>query len=144
MSFISTERTFHGLGTVVAAELPRDIDRLLRKHLEDLFAVRGAGEWKSSRLVLVERYWWVYQNVICLPLEIFSFVALTRILEINKKKNTPHTESKYLLHHKLKGRRQNESTLNTNKKKLSFTSQRFTHVLIPQPTTTNTRIRGAH
>lgn len=48
VSLVGTERTLDGLGTVIAAELSRHIDRLLRKHLEDLVAVRGAGEWKAS------------------------------------------------------------------------------------------------
>lgn len=42
VSLVGTECTLHGLGTVVAAEFSRHIDRLLRKHFEDLFAVRGA------------------------------------------------------------------------------------------------------
>lgn len=51
VSLVGTERTLHGLGAVVATELPRHVDRLLRKHLKDLFAVRGAGE----RLSLASR-----------------------------------------------------------------------------------------
>lgn len=46
VSLVGTERTLHSLGTIVAAELPGHIDRLLRKNLENLFAVMGTGEWK--------------------------------------------------------------------------------------------------
>lgn len=64
MSLVGTECTLHGLGTVVAAEFSRHIDRLLRKHFEDLFAVRGAaGVGKASRLVLADRYLWVCRNI---------------------------------------------------------------------------------
>lgn len=41
MSLVGTQRTLDGLGPVIAAEFARDINRLLRKHLEDLFVVGG-------------------------------------------------------------------------------------------------------
>lgn len=44
VSLIGTKRTLHGLGTIVAAELAGDIDRLVRKHLKDLFVIRPGGK----------------------------------------------------------------------------------------------------
>lgn len=40
MSLIGPERALDGLGTVVAAELTSDIDRFVRKDLEDLFVAQ--------------------------------------------------------------------------------------------------------
>lgn len=55
MSLVGAEGTLDGLGTVVTAELPRHIDRLLGKHFEDLCAVRsvvGVGKPRVSCLLI--------------------------------------------------------------------------------------------
>lgn len=47
MALVGTKRTFDGLGTVVAAEFARHIDRLIRKDLEYLWVTRDQSiqEW---------------------------------------------------------------------------------------------------
>ena len=85
MSLVGAEGTLDGLGTVVTAELPRHIDRLLGKDFEDLCAVRsvvGVGKPRVSCLLSL----WVYRNVALLAIRNVRRVH-THTFEVHDKKN---------------------------------------------------------